>query len=207
MEIFCKDCEADTGLSCNILPLYKVKALSGKFTQLGPPTVHPRNYNHSPVKNLGSYIVFLYHGNEKCRVLCEVADIKCYRILGGKHSLRMKYVDFPKIHKPTVNTKLEKTIKAVREEPIKASTSPMSSVIMQSKGHSITINGKTYRLPTTKEHLLREYADVFQGIGTIPGGKYHMKLMKDYKPVQIHDNKYQLVLSQPSEQSLKHYKP
>ena len=49
---------------------------------------------------------------------------------------------------------------------------------------SITINGKTHPLPTTKEYILHEYADVFKGVGTLPGGPYHIKLKDSYKPVQ-----------------------
>ena len=50
--------------------------------------------------------------------------------------------------------------------------------------NSITIDGKTHPLPTTKEYILHEYADVFKGIGTLPGGPYHIKLKGSYKPVQ-----------------------
>ena len=49
---------------------------------------------------------------------------------------------------------------------------------------SITINGKTHPLPTTKEYILHEYTDVFKGVGTLPGGPYHIKLKDSYKPVQ-----------------------
>ena len=35
---------------------------------------------------------------------------------------------------------------------------------------SIELNGKTHKLPITKEYILREYHDVFKGIGTLPGG-------------------------------------
>ena len=49
---------------------------------------------------------------------------------------------------------------------------------------SVTINGKTHPLPTTKEYILHEYADVFKGVGTLPGGPYHIKLKDSYKPVQ-----------------------
>ena len=49
---------------------------------------------------------------------------------------------------------------------------------------SITINGKTHPLPTTMEYILHEYADVFKGVGTLPGGPYHIKLKDSYKPVQ-----------------------
>ena len=47
-----------------------------------------------------------------------------------------------------------------------------------------TINGKTHPLPTTKEYILHEYADVFKGVGNLPGGPYHIKLKDSYKPVQ-----------------------
>ena len=44
--------------------------------KLGKPTVNLKGYNDSPVGNLGSCIVYLYHGNKMYRVLCEVADTK-----------------------------------------------------------------------------------------------------------------------------------
>ena len=39
-------------------------------------------------------------------------------------------------------------------------------------------------MPTTKEYILHEYVDVFKGVGTLPGGPYHIKLKDLYKPVQ-----------------------
>ena len=41
---------------------------------------------------------------------------------------------------------------------------------------SIQLNGKTHKLPITKEYTLREYHDIFKGIGTLPGGPYHIRL-------------------------------
>ena len=49
---------------------------------------------------------------------------------------------------------------------------------------SVTTNGKTHPLPTTKEYILHEYADVFKGVRTLPGGPYYIKLKDSYKPVQ-----------------------
>ena len=49
---------------------------------------------------------------------------------------------------------------------------------------AVTINGKTHPLSTTKEYILHEYADVFERVGTVPGGPYHIKLKDSYKPVQ-----------------------
>ena len=50
--------------------------------------------------------------------------------------------------------------------------------------NSVTINGKTHPLSNTKEYILHEYADVFRGVGTLPGDPYHIKLKDSYKPVQ-----------------------
>ena len=50
--------------------------------------------------------------------------------------------------------------------------------------NSIELNGKTHKLPITKEYMLREYNDVFKGIGTLPGGPYHIRLKEQYRPVQ-----------------------
>ena len=67
----------------------------------------------------------------------------------------------------------------------KASTAhePKSAQVSWCKG-SISINGKTHPLPTTKEYIFHKYADVFKGVGTLPGGPYHIKLKDSYKPVQ-----------------------
>ena len=60
----------------------------------------------------------------------------------------------------------------------------MVPVIQRSTKEKITINGRTHSLPTTKDYLLQECADVFQGIGTLPGGPCSIQLEKGYKPVQ-----------------------
>ena len=49
---------------------------------------------------------------------------------------------------------------------------------------SIELNGKTHKLPITKEYILKEYHDVFKGVGTLPGGPYHIRLKEQYRPVQ-----------------------
>ena len=60
---------------------------------------------------------------------------------------------------------------------------PKSPQVLWCK-NSVTINGKTHPLPTTKEYILHEYADVFKWVGTLPGGPYPIKLKDSYKPVQ-----------------------
>ena len=82
------------------------------------------------------------------------------------------------------------TIQTAQEEHravtrVKSSTAhgPKSAQVSWCKS-SITINGKTHPLPTTKEYILHEYADIFKGVGTLSGGPYHIKLKDSYKPVQ-----------------------
>ena len=48
---------------------------------------------------------------------------------------------------------------------------------------SIGLNGKVHRLPITKDYILREYKDIFKGIGILPGGPYHIRLKEQYNPV------------------------
>ena len=131
-------------------------------------------YNNSPVETLGSCIVFLYHGNEKYRVLCEVADRKCHKILCRQWSLTIKYVDFPKICEATIDAKPEKMTKTVQKEPATAALRPLTSAIQSSTNEIITI----------KEYLLIEHADVFQGIGTLIDEDCYIQLKKHYKPIQ-----------------------
>ena len=49
---------------------------------------------------------------------------------------------------------------------------------------TVTVNGKEHGLPTTKEYILKEYADVFTGIGILQGPAYHIELKEDYSPVR-----------------------
>ncbi|PFX23285.1 28S ribosomal protein S18b, mitochondrial [Stylophora pistillata] len=77
-QIFQIDCEVDTGASCNILLLYKAKALFGNDLKLGKPTVNLKGYNDSPVENLGSCIVYLYPGITHSR---KVTNILASRVI------------------------------------------------------------------------------------------------------------------------------
>ena len=49
---------------------------------------------------------------------------------------------------------------------------------------AVIVNGKRHCLPITKEYVLSEFKDVFEGIGKLPGGKYHIELKPDAQPVQ-----------------------
>ena len=117
--------------------------------KLGKPTMNLKGYNDSPVENLASCIVYLYHGNKMYRVLCEVTDSKGHMILGRKQALDMECVSFPEIHKPAVQAKTDRSIKTLMEEPAKTTNGvqkcidPVVPVIQKRTQERITINGKT----------------------------------------------------------------
>ena len=73
------------------------------------------------------------------------------------------------------------------QKSVKTSQYPQQVQGKLFKGHEnprITFNGKTHSLPTTKEYIMKEYADVFKGIGMLLGPPYHIELKDEYTPVR-----------------------
>ena len=62
-------------------------------------------------------------------------------------------------------------------------TQPVKPTVKHNR-NSITLNGKTHSLPTTKEYLMKEYKDVFSGLGILLGGPIYIELKENYKAVQ-----------------------
>ena len=83
----------------------------------------------------------------------------------------------------TTNQTAQEEHKAATRAKSSTAHGPKSAQVSWSKS-SITINGKTHPLPTTKEYILHEYAYVFKGVGTLPGSPHHIKLKDSIKPVQ-----------------------
>ena len=84
---------------------------------------------------------------------------------------------------PKTDQAVQKEHRAATKAKSSTAHKPKSAQVSWCKS-SITINGKTHPLPTTKEEILHEYANVFKGVGTLPGDPYHIKLKDSYKPVQ-----------------------
>ena len=70
-------------------------------------------------------------------------------------------------HPEYMYTKNEST-KATQAKQSRQTTEP---VVPQIKWNtdSIELNGKIHKLPITKDYMLKEYSDVFKGVGTLPG--------------------------------------
>ena len=90
------------------------------------------------------------------------------------------------IQKYTKVYKVSQAIEPTNATQAKQSRQTAEPVLPQIKWNtdSIELNGKTHKLPITKDYMLKEYSDVFKGIGTLPGGPYHIRLKEQYRPVQ-----------------------
>ena len=109
----------------------------------------------------------------------------------------MNYFKFPEVKPPQRSLQHLVSTQAVSQQSATVSvdkltkkkivpdkeTQPVKPTVKHNRD-GITLNGKTHSLPTTKEHLMKEYKDVFNGIGTLPGGPYHIQLKENYKAVQ-----------------------
>ena len=84
---------------------------------------------------------------------------------------------------PRVHVHKNESTKATQVKQSRQTTDP---VVPQIKWNtdSIELNGKVHRLPITKDYMLKEYSNVFKGLGTLPGGPYHIRLKEQYRPVQ-----------------------
>ena len=157
------------------------------------------DYSDQEIKVIGSIVLYMYTHEKTDKVIWQVTDTTKVPILGTVQAKLMNYISYPEIHAPQGqeqspvskdSLKSADYIQAAQEEH-RAATKAKSSTAHEPKSaqvslckSSIIINGKTHPLPTTKEYILHEYADVFKGVGTLPGGPYHIKLKDFYKQVQ-----------------------
>ena len=163
--------------------------------------------------SLGSCVLYLHIDNKLFPTIFEVTNMPGPMILGRIQAKAMGYVQFPHIWWPhTLNafqhasrnlcaykTPTAKTTKTAFQPQVtlhkttptevtkvKQALQTAEPVLPHIKWNtdSIQLNGKTHKLPITKEYILKEYSDVFKGMGTLPGGPYHIRLKEQYRPVQ-----------------------
>ena len=160
--------------------------------------------------SLGSCVLHLHIDNKAFPTVFEVTNMTGPLILGRIQAKAMGYIQFPQIWQPhtlttfpdtsrklcTHRTPTQKTTQRLqvslhktrpteitKVKQAQQTTEPVLSHIKWNTD-SIQLNGKTHKLPITKEYILKEYSDVFKGVGTLPGGPYHIRLKEQYRPVQ-----------------------
>ena len=185
------DCEVDSGAGCNIISLYIYRSLSGD-KKLEPPTVFIDGYDDSPVKKQGSCTVVLLTG---CQVsqkeVFRVTDTRGYLILCCETAQQLGYIHFSKITSPKLtqlaqdwcspegynrkNTKVQ----GDKQDGSRCETPKWPTVWWCSTHQRKEIQ------PTLYQRIDIEEVQWFLQLNRdTTEGEYHIKLKKDYKPVQ-----------------------
>ena len=139
--------------------------------------------------SLGSCVLHL-HIDKVFPTIFEVTNMKGPMILSRVQAKAMGYVQFPQIRRPhalTTFTDASRNLCIPRTPTPKTKQTQQTTepVLPHIKWNtdSIQLNGKTHKLPITKEYILKEYHDIFKGVGTLPGGPYHIRLKEQYRLV------------------------
>ena len=112
---------------------------------------------------------------------CQVTDTRGYLIPGRETAQQVGYISFPEVTPPSLTStpQVHTSVNALQPDSSKANK-PTCEVL----DDAVILNGKRHCLPLTKEYVLSELRDIFEGIGKLPGGKYHIQLKPDAQPVQ-----------------------
>ena len=190
------DCEVDSGAGCNIIPLYIYRLLF-KDWRTGPPRVVISGYGKSPVENQGSCTAVLLTGCQTPqKAVFQDTETRGYLILCHELAQQIAYIYCPKSYlklrqPPVTHTQLRAiAAKTQRFKKTSRRGQDLKCPRVQLLEGAVLINGKRHNLPITKEYILKEKHDVFNGIGTLLGDKYHITL-KDYILVQHLQDQFQ----------------
>ena len=163
------------------MPLYMYKSLLG-VNELMPTSVQIYGYGESPVANLAACIITIQTSNKQPQMAtCQVTDTRGYLILGRTTAQQIRYIDFPVVTPPAL-TRVPQVHTSVNA--LRPNLDEVKTPICEMTNDAVILNGKRHCLPITKEYVLSEFKDVFEGIGKLPGGKYHIELKPDAQPVQ-----------------------
>lgn len=180
------EAEVDSGAGCNTFPLYLYRKIFGA-APLEPPSVVIKAFGDQPVRNLGCKVLFLHIGKQILQKKFQVCDVRKNPIIGRDLSAEMGYITFPPITEPHLSSR--PTIQKIYTISTKAETTENTTdvkrpVVQKQTKNQVTIDGCRHNLPITKDYILKEFNDVFTGMGDLPGGEYNIKMKPFAEPVQ-----------------------
>ena len=184
-------CEADTRAWCSIMPLYIYRSIF-RDMRPEPPMMTISGYGESLVANTGLCTAVFITGYQAPRkAVFQVTDTIGYLILGKETVRKIGYIPFLKITqaKLTQQSKTPAHLKAIkakmsRQEAASEKHQTLRCLRVQLLYGAVLINGKRHTLPIMKEYALKEYNDVFSGVGTLSRNEYHITLKENYVLVQ-----------------------
>ena len=171
--------EIDTGAACNVMPEYLYRSI---FGDVGPKKSNAkiRAYGNTPVPVIGKCSVLIHtHDGQKTPATFEITGYRGHPIIGRDTSKLIGYIEYPEVHSPALrDVPLVHDIKALR------CTIKIPTVKDDTSSSTIMIDSVTHSLPVNKEYIMKTFKDVFDGLGDLPGGEYHLKLKPNAVPVQ-----------------------
>ena len=132
-----------------------------------------------PVTIVGKCTVTIHSSDgTQTSAVFQVTHHNGHAIIGRSTSRDIGYVHFPAIECPPLSiapiTHDVQTLQQHVETPI----------VTPKTQSSITIDNIMHKLLISEDYVLHAFKDVFDGVGTLPGGEYHLRLKPDAKPVQ-----------------------
>ena len=163
------------------MPLYLHISLIGDKS-LTPTSLQMFGYGESLVPSVRACTITIHTGDRQQPKLatCQVTDTRGYLILGRESAQQVGYIAFPEVTTPSLTStpQFHTSVNALRPDSKKV-TKPTSELL----DDATILNGNRHCLPITKEYVLSQFKDIFEGIGKLPGGKYHIQLKPDVQPV------------------------
>ena len=165
--------EVDTGAACNVMPEYLFSKIFGN-QQPESSNARIQAYGGMPVTIVGKCTVIIHSSDgTQTSAVFQVTHHKGHAIIGRSTGRDIGYVYFPAIECPPLSmapiTHAVQTLQQHVETPI-VTRKTQSSI--------------THKLPISKDYVIHAFKYVFDGLGTLPGSDYHLRLKPDAKPVQ-----------------------
>ena len=172
--------EIDTGAGCNVLPEYLYGDIFGD-TQPKPSRARVEAFGGTQVKVLGICTLFIIRPDgTRTKADFQIADPKGYPILGRDTSREIGYINYTEVQPPSLLPNQAPTVHTVKELKLDIKVPK----IQCETSNSVTIDGTTHPLPLDMMYIEDIFKDVFDGLGSLPGGEYHLKLKDGAVPVQ-----------------------
>jgi hypothetical protein len=150
---------------------------------LDPPSVTIKAFGDQPVENLGSKALQLHVGNKTFLRRFQICDVRKHPIIGRELAAEMRYIEFPPVRQPKVAH--QAVLEQVNSLSTKKNQATVKKPCIDDQGpQHVTIDGVRHQLPISQEYVLRQFHDVFSGMGELPGGNYNIKMKPNAEPKQ-----------------------
>ena len=180
------EAEVDSGAGCNTFPLYLYQETFGELP-MDPPTVTIKAYGDHPVSTIGSKVLKLYIGKKTINRCFQICNVRKHPIIGRELAEEMGYISFPPVRTPVIANSAHAVVRNVNKlcSSNERKASQVKKPVIEDEGiNHVIIDGKRHALPLTKDYVLQEFQDVFNGMGELPGGEYEIKMKPNSEPSQ-----------------------